>query len=299
MPGVPMAIVNSLNRNSLGVFGYALGRAGDQTCLYGWQSVSGSGDTGVTTPLLSGPRGSLSLRLRLCRAKTSPAALVAVMQGLGRSMAARCPPKAASARMHWRPPAVSTCPVPAPWASPCRASPCRAPVMARRRNSMAGTDLLPGDARAVPARTSRRPPPALAQDAVPMTAPMPAAVATPYPGAILPATAPTMPLVTVPMPSAPTTAPAFAPPTSAAAPAYRATDAGARAGLRAAPALCSGHRRAGRLRPAPGGSGPHHRARPRHAAGSAAAVTRRRPAPAWQRGGGVTQRAGPGHRVRP
>ena len=81
LPGVPMSIANTLNRNAFGPFGYALGRTGDQTCLYGWQSV-GTSDA-ATVSIFSGPRRTLSLRLRLCRSRANPAALVAVMQGLG------------------------------------------------------------------------------------------------------------------------------------------------------------------------------------------------------------------------
>ena len=121
MPGVPMAIVNSLNRNASASFGYALGRAGDQTCLYGWQSVGGLGRHGVTTPLLSGPRRSLVAAASALprqdlsgRARRRDAGARPLLWRPVR------PPKVASARMHWRPRAVSTCPVPAPWASPCR-----------------------------------------------------------------------------------------------------------------------------------------------------------------------------------
>ena len=84
LPGVPMSIGNTMNSNGFGPFGYALGRSGGQTCLYGWQSAGATRDQNAPgTPLLAAPGRSMSLRLRLCRAKASPAALVGIMQSLG------------------------------------------------------------------------------------------------------------------------------------------------------------------------------------------------------------------------
>jgi hypothetical protein len=80
LPGVPMSVANTLNRNAFGPFGYALGRIGDQTCLYGWQSIGAPDAASVS--IFSAPRRTLSLRLRLCRSRATPASLVTVMQGL-------------------------------------------------------------------------------------------------------------------------------------------------------------------------------------------------------------------------
>jgi hypothetical protein len=83
LPGIAMSFGSALVRNSFGIFGYALGRSGPQTCLYAWQAVSNA-DEWITgeSPGLFGERHGLSIRVRLCRTAVGAAALLAAVQGL-------------------------------------------------------------------------------------------------------------------------------------------------------------------------------------------------------------------------
>ena len=83
LPGIPMELAPTPGRNSLGVFGYALGHRGAMACIYGWQAVNLadrwiSGDD----PGPFSERHALSLRLRLCRQGATNADLARLALGL-------------------------------------------------------------------------------------------------------------------------------------------------------------------------------------------------------------------------
>src|SRR5690606_7000197 len=77
LPGVAMRRSPLYAQNSYGPFGYATGTYGDgDLCLYGWQRIAPSGPAG-----LSGSRGAIQVRLRLCQTGAREQALLAVMYG--------------------------------------------------------------------------------------------------------------------------------------------------------------------------------------------------------------------------
>lgn len=85
LPGIPMKVVPYPARNSFGVFGYALGSKGPVACLYAWQALD-SADiwiTGRRASLLNEPH-SLTMRVRLCLSRVSPAALPELAKQLTR-----------------------------------------------------------------------------------------------------------------------------------------------------------------------------------------------------------------------
>jgi hypothetical protein len=190
MPGVPMAVAMTTNQNGLGPFGYAMGRGLGQTCLYGWQETGGPDlDDGT----FAAPRRPMSVRLRICRVKTSPQALLAVMQGLctggfaaGGAMAANDALTAAIA------------PGMGGLATPLMAQPAPASALP-----------IPEEEPAAPRPRYRAP----AVGAAPAPAPAPLAP----PAAVPVAPAATLPSVTVPLPGASPT-PASPAPVQAAAP---------------------------------------------------------------------------------
>ena len=55
VPGVPMTISNTLVKNGLGPFGYAVGREGRTTCMFAWQGIDNAAEamTGVSPGPLS------------------------------------------------------------------------------------------------------------------------------------------------------------------------------------------------------------------------------------------------------
>jgi hypothetical protein len=74
MGSVPMAKSPYFVQNRYGPFGYAVGRSGGDLCLYGWQNLR-------ARPALIGNKGSVDIRLRLCRTGAREAELLAVMYG--------------------------------------------------------------------------------------------------------------------------------------------------------------------------------------------------------------------------
>lgn len=81
--GVPMAMEPPGQGNVFGLFGAATGSRGAMTCLYGWQSVSLADRwiTGKASSIFGEPH-ALSIRIRLCRTRVTPAALTAVFASL-------------------------------------------------------------------------------------------------------------------------------------------------------------------------------------------------------------------------
>ncbi|WP_428029098.1 cellulose biosynthesis protein BcsN [Ancylobacter sp.] len=76
MPGVDMRPSNYFVENRYGPFGYALGRGtGRDLCIYAWQRIQSHDRVNV----VSGDRGVLSVRLRLCEAGATEASLLRVM----------------------------------------------------------------------------------------------------------------------------------------------------------------------------------------------------------------------------
>jgi hypothetical protein len=232
MPGVPMAVAMTTNQNGLGPFGYAMGRGQGQTCLYGWQETGGP-DPGAGT--FDAPRRPMSVRLRICRTKTSPQALLAVMQGLGAggfaaggaamaqndaltaavtpgmaglatplltqpAMASALPipeDEPATARPRRRAAAIAAAPAPDP-AAPAVVAPAAPAVVAPVAPAVAAPSVtvpLPG-APPAPAAT-----PSPVRAAAPVPYPAPSAVppvATPVPAAAPAAPLPSMPIVPMP-----------------------------------------------------------------------------------------------------
>ena len=76
-PGIRMGKAPVYVQNRYGAFGYALGQAAGDTCLYAWQRIAATS----TDTLLLRSRGVIQLRLRLCQAGASTEQLLAVMYG--------------------------------------------------------------------------------------------------------------------------------------------------------------------------------------------------------------------------
>jgi hypothetical protein len=74
IPGLPLQRAPFYVQNRYGPFGYAFGRKGRETCLYGFQNIRAREFTW-------NDRGSIDIRLRLCEAGASEAQLLAVMYG--------------------------------------------------------------------------------------------------------------------------------------------------------------------------------------------------------------------------
>jgi hypothetical protein len=74
-PGVAMRRSLSYVQNKYGPFGYALGRSGNDGCIYGWQRITSTG----TTQVWVGNRGAIQIRLRLCESGASDAELLGNM----------------------------------------------------------------------------------------------------------------------------------------------------------------------------------------------------------------------------
>jgi hypothetical protein len=184
MPGVPMSIAATTNVNGLGPFGYAMGRAGGETCLYGWQAVSGAD---VRQSLLDEPARPVSLRLRLCRTNAPASSLVAVMQGLGGGAGVWGAGLSGGAASYGQGDALAVAPAGLGYPAPLMAPPAMAAALPIPEH---------GDA---PAPRPRRSRPA---SAATVSQPQPAAAAGPV----------ALPGVTVPLPDA-------APPAAGAAPA--------------------------------------------------------------------------------
>jgi hypothetical protein len=72
--GVRMSKSPYFVQNRYGPFGYAVGRSGNDLCIYGWQNLRSS-------PSLIGNKGSIDIRLRLCQTDATERALLAVMYG--------------------------------------------------------------------------------------------------------------------------------------------------------------------------------------------------------------------------
>ena len=76
-PGIRMGKAPVYVQNRYGAFGYALGRAAGDTCLYAWQRIAATS----TDTLLLRSRGVIQLRLRLCQAGATADQLLSVMYG--------------------------------------------------------------------------------------------------------------------------------------------------------------------------------------------------------------------------
>ncbi|MGS1096723.1 cellulose biosynthesis protein BcsN (plasmid) [Aquamicrobium terrae] len=77
LPGVAMRRSALYAQNAYGPFGYATGRHGkSDLCLYAWQRIAASQ---ANAPL--GSRGTIQIRLRVCRAGATEQALLAIMHG--------------------------------------------------------------------------------------------------------------------------------------------------------------------------------------------------------------------------
>lgn len=76
LPGVDMRPSTYFVQNRYGPFGYALGRgSGRDLCMYAWQRIQSQERVNVVT----GDRGVLSVRLRLCQTGATEASLLRVM----------------------------------------------------------------------------------------------------------------------------------------------------------------------------------------------------------------------------
>lgn len=83
LPGTRMRFSGSLERNSYGPFGYAIGTGSGKTrCLYAWQKLEGEGGRNLRIPFLDIARHdpALSVRLRVCRTGVSTENLVNLMR---------------------------------------------------------------------------------------------------------------------------------------------------------------------------------------------------------------------------
>ncbi|WP_413989741.1 cellulose biosynthesis protein BcsN [Labrys okinawensis] len=78
LPGVPMRRSLTYVQNQYGPFGYALGRAAGELCIYAWQRIA-TPDLDVS---LFNRRATISIRLRLCEPHATETNLVAAMMGL-------------------------------------------------------------------------------------------------------------------------------------------------------------------------------------------------------------------------
>ncbi|MBP0440965.1 cellulose biosynthesis protein BcsN [Tianweitania sediminis] len=74
VPGLPMQKSPFYVQNRYGPFGYAVGRRGSETCLYGFQRIR-------SREYSWNDRGSIDIRVRLCQADASEADLLAFMYG--------------------------------------------------------------------------------------------------------------------------------------------------------------------------------------------------------------------------
>jgi hypothetical protein len=72
--GVRMSKSPYFVQNRYGPFGYAVGRSGGDLCIYGWQNLR-------SRPALIGGKGSIDVRLRLCRTGATERELLAMMYG--------------------------------------------------------------------------------------------------------------------------------------------------------------------------------------------------------------------------
>ena len=72
--GVAMSKSPYFVQNRYGPFGYGVGRSGNDLCIYGWQNLR-------SRPALIGQKGSVDVRLRLCRTNATERELLAVMYG--------------------------------------------------------------------------------------------------------------------------------------------------------------------------------------------------------------------------
>jgi hypothetical protein len=72
--GVRMSKSPYFVQNRYGPFGYAVGRSGNDLCLYGWQNLR-------SRPSLIGNKGSIDIRLRFCQTNATEKTLLAVMYG--------------------------------------------------------------------------------------------------------------------------------------------------------------------------------------------------------------------------
>lgn len=74
VPGVPMQKAAFFVQNRYGPFGYAVGRRGRETCLYGFQEIK-------SREFTWNDRGSVDIRVRLCESGASEGDLLAFMYG--------------------------------------------------------------------------------------------------------------------------------------------------------------------------------------------------------------------------
>ena len=74
VPGLPLQRAPFYVQNRYGPFGYAVGRRGRETCLYGFQNIR-------SRQFTWNDRGSIDIRLRLCETGATEAQLLAVMYG--------------------------------------------------------------------------------------------------------------------------------------------------------------------------------------------------------------------------
>ncbi|MFC3218571.1 cellulose biosynthesis protein BcsN [Tianweitania populi] len=74
VPGMPLQRAPFYVQNRYGAFGYAVGRKGRETCLYGFQNIR-------SRQFTWNDRGSIDIRLRLCETGATEAQLLAVMYG--------------------------------------------------------------------------------------------------------------------------------------------------------------------------------------------------------------------------
>ena len=74
VPGVALKRAPFFVQNRYGPFGYAVGRRGSETCLYGFQNIR-------ARSFSWNDRGSIDIRLRMCDTNATEAQLLAVMYG--------------------------------------------------------------------------------------------------------------------------------------------------------------------------------------------------------------------------
>lgn len=74
IPGVRLARSPYYVQNRYGPFGYATGRRGRDTCLFGWQRLN-------SRPSLIGNKGSIEVRLRICDRNATEQELLSAMYG--------------------------------------------------------------------------------------------------------------------------------------------------------------------------------------------------------------------------
>ena len=87
--GTQMKIVQTVESNAYGTFGYALGqRSSGYNCMYGWQTVKGERKQKNLFGIFAGSSTKLSVRVRLCRSDLTQRQLVDVMRTMRVTMAA-------------------------------------------------------------------------------------------------------------------------------------------------------------------------------------------------------------------